>query len=69
MCIKELKYCNICIYSERGRIYLFIEIFENFFRFIINEIVDYLFKIFRNDFVLDVKIILFVGGFFEYELV
>lgn len=68
-CIRESKYCNTCIWSETGRICLPIENFKNFFRPTVNEIVDHLSKIFRDDLGSDVKTILFVGGFSEYELV
>lgn len=69
MCLWELKYCNIGIYSEVGKLFLFIVSFENFFGFIIREFIDYVLKMFKDEFDLDVKIILLVGGFFECELV
>lgn len=68
-CIRESKYCNTGRCSEAARINVPIEIFENFFRPTVNEIVDHLSKIFRDDLGSDVKTILFVGGFSEYELV
>lgn len=68
-CIRESKYCNTGRCSEAARINVPIEIFENFFRPTINEIVDHLSKIFRDGLDSGVKTILFVGGFSEYELV
>lgn len=68
ICLRELKYCDIGIYSEVGKLMLFIEFFEIFFSLVINEFVDYLFKMFREFDLIDVKIILFVGGFLECEL-
>lgn len=69
MCLGELKYCEMGICCEVGKLVLFSLSFENFFSFIINEFIDYLLKMFIDKFVLDVKIMLFVGGFFECELV
>lgn len=68
-CIRESKYCNTGRCSEAAGINVPIEIFENFFRPTINEIVDHLSEIFRDDLDSGVKTILFVGGFSEYELV
>lgn len=68
-CIEESKYCKTGRCCEAGKINVPIEIFDNFFRPTINEIVDHLSKIFRDDLDSDVKTILFVGGFSEYELV
>lgn len=68
MCLRESKYCNKGIYSEEGKLRLPIEIFENFFRPTINEIVDHLSKMFRYELDSDVKTIFFVGGFSEYGL-
>lgn len=67
-CLRESKYCNTDIYSEGGKLRLPIEIFENFFRPTINEIVNHLSKMFRYELDSDVKTIFFVGGFSEYGL-
>lgn len=68
-CLRELKYCDIGINSKVGKLNLFIEFFENFFCLIKNKIVNYLFEMFRKFDLIDVKIIFFVGGFLECELV
>lgn len=48
---------------------MLIEIFENLFNLIIQELIVYVLKMFKDEFDVDVKIILLVGGFFECELV
>lgn len=67
--LKKLKYWNKDIFCEIGKLNLVIEIFENLFDFIVQELIVYLFKMFKDEFDVDVKIILLVGGFFECELV
>lgn len=68
-CFKKSKYSNTGINIEAGKLCLPIASFENFFSPTINELIEHLSRMFRDELDSDVNTILFVGGFSECELV